>query len=367
MNIFGEEIIGQTHAKAILSGAITSKRIAQSYLFYGDEGVGKESIARAFAKVLNCEEENKPCNSCDSCKKIDSFTHPSVQLIFPVPSNLQPSNMKEGDIREYESLYNEKKKDLSFKFRFDKATSIHLDQIQLIKDEMGKKGFQGKWRVVILLEADRMTQEAGNAFLKILEEPPQNSTFILLTSRPDALLTTICSRCQKIRFTSLTQEEIKKALLKHKDMDLEKANIISALADGSIGRAIHYESEEMEKERNVTSEIIKIIFNKRANPYFLAESLNKNKDRKLVERVIPHLILWYRDLLYAQESLTNRIVNKDRIREINKLAKSLSAEDIRSSLETISEIKDALRNNVYLLIVLVVLLLSLRQIVWKNN
>jgi DNA polymerase III delta' subunit len=171
------DVIGQGPALRMLSGAIKNERVASSYLFAGEQGIGKRFAALNFAKALNCLDTiggdgyEDACESCPSCRKFASGNHPDFLLIEP-----------EGGL-------------------------IKVDRIRRIEETLSLKAFEGRTKVVIVDEADTMNINASNAFLKTLEEPSPKSLIILVSSRPDRLPATIRSRCMRINFRPLSPDD----------------------------------------------------------------------------------------------------------------------------------------------------------------
>ncbi len=193
------DVIGQEKAVAILQGILKKKRLASSYLFCGESGIGKKMAAINFAKAVNCLNlpggsddararflsaaprspggaDYDACDACTSCIKIDSGAHPDIILIGP----------QEGLIK--------------------------IDEVRSIEEALSFRPYEGSKKVVIVDDADTMNQAAANTFLKTLEEPPEDSLIILVSSRPDRLLPTIRSRCSLIVFHPLSLDSCRQIL-----------------------------------------------------------------------------------------------------------------------------------------------------------
>lgn len=165
-----EDIKGQDHAVKFLKTAIKNGKMAHAYIFVGPRGCGRSSLARNFAKAVNCEDsENAPCEACPTCRKIDKGIHPDVKWI---------------------------KKD-------EKASEIKIEQMRDLQGRIILKPYEAKCKIYVIVGAELMNIEAANSFLKTLEEPPANSLLILITERPKDLLPTIVSRCQMVRLRPL--------------------------------------------------------------------------------------------------------------------------------------------------------------------
>ncbi len=198
-------VLGQEQAKLRLAAAFAPDRIGHAYLFTGPDGVGKTLLAQESAKALLCRGEGqRPCGLCQDCRLFAHDGHPDFLLLQP-----------EGESRV-----------------------IKIEQVQDLIRTLSLMPVQGDRRVAILRDADALTEPAANALLKTLEEPPASALLILTSSRPRALLPTLRSRCQEIRFEPLSPEHVR-AILEARS-GLEEADIAAAvrLADGSVDRAL---------------------------------------------------------------------------------------------------------------------------------
>ena len=176
------DVIGHEKQKRILLSGLFRGREATSYLFSGESGIGKATFALQYAKAVNClnpvdtDGLRDSCDRCDSCRKMTSQNHPDLKVVKP-----------EGDV-------------------------IKIDQIREVSEFLSFTPFEGRKKVVVIEEAERMNQPAQNAFLKTLEEPPEDSLIILVTSSEETLLETIRSRCFRIRFSPLGLKETEEVL-----------------------------------------------------------------------------------------------------------------------------------------------------------
>lgn len=194
------DVIGQGKALKILRGAMGRGRVASSYLFAGEQGIGKKLAAINFAKALNCHNPVASgekgiidsCDACPSCKKIDSGAHPDFMLIEP-----DRGMIKIGQIKRSETSRDEDGKPF---FSIEEMLSL--------------KAREARVRVIVLDDADRMNSEAANAFLKTLEEPPDGSLIILVSESPDMLPETIRSRCSRVNFSPLSPAEAEAVIKK---------------------------------------------------------------------------------------------------------------------------------------------------------
>jgi len=191
-----EDLVGQQRAAVVLRNMLRRDRVAHAYLFSGPEGVGKSTAAVLFAKALNCEADNEgaPCESCRACKLIARGTHPDVRT---VTVSTDSGGRRRSEISIDQIRQNPKK---------PKEWPRPLIQDAYLKPAMGP------YKVYIIDPADRLTAEAGNALLKVLEEPPAHVVLILVASESSALLPTVISRCQQVVFQLAGTDEIERYL-----------------------------------------------------------------------------------------------------------------------------------------------------------
>ncbi|MGB0130941.1 ATP-binding protein [Chlorobium sp.] len=218
-------IIGQKQQIRVLQNAIESGRLAHAYLFTGPEASGKESIAFELARVLNCRNsrenpETGSCGTCPDCVQIDTFMHQNIEYVFPVEAALldagegvKKENKKFTEARErYEALIEEKKLNPYLTPSMDRSMGILSEQIVALQQKALYMPSEGSRKIFIISQADRMNPAAANKLLKLLEEPPGHIMFILVSSRPEAVLPTIRSRCQQIRFQRTSPQELRQWL-----------------------------------------------------------------------------------------------------------------------------------------------------------
>lgn len=204
------KILGHAQQVAQLQHIAARQRIAGAYLFAGPRGVGKQRVALTFIAQLLCESEHAPCEQCAICTRIMQQQHPDVFGIGPDDSKATPI--------------------------------IAIDQIRKLQQRIQLHSLEGQYKFILIDQAETMNLAAANAALKMLEEPPAHTHFILLSSQPDRLLTTIRSRCQTVHFHPLPHQHIVKHL-QAQGMELPEATQRSVLADGSLGKALSYPIE----------------------------------------------------------------------------------------------------------------------------
>jgi DNA polymerase-3 subunit delta' len=220
------DIVGHRRLVDLLARSVKSGALPPSLIFAGPSGVGKRLAALSVAQALNCTDPqttidtSDACGVCAACKRIARGVHPDVPIVEP------------GD-----------------------SGSIKIDQIREIVDRAGYRPFEGKRRAVIIDEADALVPAAQNALLKILEEPPPSSIFMLVTARADALLATVTSRCPRLQFRPLPPGDIASVLMRLDHTESE-ARAVAATADGSVGRALEASAGELVEVREIAQRVL---------------------------------------------------------------------------------------------------------------
>lgn len=330
-----KDIKGQETAVQMLKNSITNNHVSHAYLFQGPEGIGKKTTALAFAQTLNClgyqidgmTQGSAPaedaCGSCLSCIKSTNGNHPDVHLIEP------------------------------------EKYSIKIDQIRNLRNKVFYKCYEGKYQVIILDEAQYLTIEASNSLLKVLEEPPERTVFILVASEPGKLPDTIISRCQQIQFQPLSAYTIKELL---GDNDSEKNtnfSLAASLAGGSLSKAKEILAEgEILTERQETLEFTKRLLDHSFSEIILwCEKWDREKQK--VKTILEIMQLWYRDLLvYRTTGREEILINRDYLVDIKNSSQSLTK--INNALLLINESIKHLQYNVSPRLILEVFFMKLK-------
>ena len=232
-----------------LSSAVNNNKVPNAFIFSGIDGTGKEAHAFEFSAFLNCKrvvEKKYPCGDCRSCLKIRSLNHEEIYLIHPTPppKNKSDSNPDQKVIEEIYKNYKQKLQNPYHKIKIGNSKTIPIASIRGLKKKLFFSKSDENWSVVIISDAEKLcTQraEAANSLLKILEEPPERTLFILISSNINLLIPTIQSRCQKIYFKEYSNSELKSYAKKH--LNLDSLDEIIDLSIGSIGQLINTNSD----------------------------------------------------------------------------------------------------------------------------
>ena len=220
------EIAGHAHLKGLIARAAQRGSLPASLIFAGPAGVGKAMVALALAQFVNClsPQGDDACGECASCRRIVRGVHADVLRIEP------------GD-----------------------TGSIKIDQVREAIERAAYRPFEGRRRVVIIDQAEQMGDNAQDAILKTLEEPPNASTFVLVTDTPDTLFPTIRSRCQRLRFGRLSPADVADVLIRHHGYGEADAHAAASLSDGSVGKALEEGSEDFVEARGAALQLLETV------------------------------------------------------------------------------------------------------------
>ena len=232
-----------------LSSAVNNNKVPNAFIFSGIDGTGKEAHAIEFSAFLNCKrvvEKKYPCGDCRSCLKVRSLNHEEIYLIHPTPppKNKSDFNLDQKVIEEIHKNYKQKLQNPYHKVKIGNSKTIPIASIRGLKKKLFFSKSDENWSVVIISDAEKLcTQraEAANSLLKILEEPPERTLFILISSNINLLIPTIQSRCQKIYFKEYSNSELNSYAKKH--LNLDSLDEIIDLSMGSIGQLINTNSD----------------------------------------------------------------------------------------------------------------------------
>lgn len=303
-----DEVVGQTHIIQTLKNAIVQNRIAHAYLFCGPRGTGKTSIAKIFAKTLNCtNSQDAPCGVCENCKMAANGSHPDI-------------------------------------IEIDAASNNGVDEVRNLIDKVKYAPMQGKYKIYIIDEVHMMTSGAFNALLKTIEEPPAHVIFIFATTEPNKVLPTIISRCQRFDFNKVSIHDIKYRLsvvCKNEGIEIDENGLmlIAQLADGGMRDALsildqcvaycssYIDVNDIRKIYGVvTSEDIGKLFYsvyKKDVDSFVKDIQKYSNMGMDIKRLTADFIHMLKDSLildYSENSTLVSDMNKDMIRKYFKLA-----------------------------------------------
>lgn len=307
-----KDVMGHEKPIRLLQRAIAQGKVTHSYLFTGNEGIGKSLVALQFAKALNCLQGENPvdgCDHCSSCKKIDRAIHPDVLLIEP-----------EGQ-------------------------TLKVDQVREMQSALAYRPYEGRRKVFILTAADRMAPHMSNTLLKTLEEPPLHTVIILLAKSPKGILPTILSRCQSIRFNSLPPHLVSHWLMREKRLNEEEARLLASLSEGSPGKALEIKEEisGIPREELLSRWIGSKSFSMEEKEGWIESLPSQRENLHLILEVAKTLL---RDLILIQTTGDHtKLIHADLTEEMEKIAKQWDTPFLLKRMDLLHHASQAIKGN----------------------
>ncbi|MDD3173730.1 MAG: DNA polymerase III subunit delta' [Herbinix sp.] len=327
MQEFGQ-IIGHESIIQHLQNAIISHKVSHAYILHGEEGMGKKLLAAAYAKTLQCEENGIiSCNRCKSCMQTDSNNHPDIIWVT------------------HEKI------------------SIGVDDIRLqVNADIQIKPYNSRYKIYIIDDADKLTEQAQNALLKTIEEPPEYAVILLLTSNIGVILPTILSRCVLLNLKPVDKQVIKEFLMQQHHIPDYIAEVASAFSGGNVGKAIKYaSSEDFEQMKGNVLHILKYIDDMELYEVILGLKF-LTSDKNNIDDYIDLMILWYRDVLMFKATMDpDLLLYRDELTFINKQANIRSYEGIEKIINAMDKAKIRLKANVNFDIAIELMLLTIKE------
>lgn len=322
------QIIGHESIMEHLKNAIQAKKISHAYLFQGEEGMGKKLIASVFAKTLQCEEGGtEPCDHCRSCMQMDSGNHPDIIWVT-----------------------------------HEKA-SIGVDDIRLqVNGDIMVKPYNSPYKIYIIDEAEKLTEQAQNALLKTIEEPPEYAVIILLANNINSILATILSRCVQLNLKPVEKNAIKEFLMTQYKIPDYAARIAADFSGGNVGKAIKYaSSEEFMKVKDNVLHLLKYIDDMEV--YEVVSGLKMFSEGKaVINDYIDLMELWYRDvLMFKATADPNLLLYKEELSFIRKQSNKISYEGLETIISAMEKAKIRLKANVNFDIAIELMLLTIKE------
>jgi DNA polymerase-3 subunit delta' len=301
-------LLGHNWAVDMLRRHIATGEARHAYLFAGPAGLGRRSLALAFARALNCTNPPAPgesCGQCRDCKQITAMAHPDLSVI-------QAEN--EGG-------------------------TLKVEQVREVKRTISLKPYQSKYRIALFLRFQESNPNASNALLKTLEEAPAHAILLLTADNPEALLPTIVSRCEVLRLRPLPLEQVKKEL-ERRGAESGQASLIAHVSGGRPGYAFRLLEDKslLEFRGQRLDDLQKLLTASRVDKFAYAEKLAKEKD--VMRQVFLVWQSFWRDVLLRTAKADSPLANVDRAEEIETLAKKL---DLPAARQRVKETERAIQ------------------------
>ncbi len=341
-------IIDQERPIRILTALLSHGTLPHALLFTGIPGVGKQATALALAMACNCMEKKsgekpevkssrrqvadrssnlissvEPCGSCRSCRKIQAGNHPDIIQIKPV------------------------------------GKLINIAQVRDLCSTLAMKPYEASTRIAILHDAQSMNPSAGNALLKILEEPPEQTVLVLLATQTQDLLPTIVSRCQQIRFNPISRAYLEKLLIEEHGLETGNARAIATMAGGSLTRAVAMFAENWVDRRNwILGELKELSSRPGGHILALAEKISSEKGK--IPETLEIIKSWLRDLVMAK-TYPDKILNQDILQDIQLASHNMETNSLLSKIELVQSTQNSIPTNPNIRLLLEVMLMRLAK------
>lgn len=316
------EIAGHNKIKDVLARAAVANRVGHAYIFEGQRGVGKCSVAMAFAQRLVCENPNggEACGICTSCSRCNSKNHPDIQLVT-------------------NQLYDPSKKTVDI---------LLVDTIRDMKRDVYIKPYESERKIYIIPKADTMNISSQNSLLKVLEEPPEYCTIILLAENSNSFLPTILSRAVTLKFFPNSEDEVREWLVKNSsETDTEKIDVAARLCGGSIGKAkeLLESTETVQLRDEFIDRVFALSGGARRSIYDFSLFLKQNKDEiSFLMNVLQEI---FRDVLYIKQGDSiDRAANSDKKIKLQKFADYIHTKNSVKLLELLIKYNDYFSKNI---------------------
>ncbi len=367
-SVLWPRVIGQARVKRTLLSALRTGRLAHAYLFYGPEGVGKDAMALELARILHCERGGESaCGECDSCLRAAAMQHPDIQLITALPTGKSEekddpplSKLTADDIAMIREEYRKKGENPYYRLDIPRALVIKISSVREVRREAALTSYGGKRRIFVISRAEDMEDAAANALLKTLEEPAGDCLILMTTANREALLPTIISRCQQVRFDPLGAEEIGRALIERQGVDPSRATLISRLSNGSYSRALELLSTDVFEERSFAVEFIRnALSGNAARVIDDTDRIASWKNRDQVQRFLVTILMWFRDAMVLKEG--GKIINLDQEEDLRRFLTRNPQADILAAIAETERALSLLDRNAYIKLVLYTLATRLRR------
>lgn len=325
-----KDIIGQESIKKHLQTAIKTGNLSHAYIINGEYGSGRQTIASALAKTIQCQsktDDTDACGVCTSCKQAESHNHPDIKYITH-----DKTSISVNDIREQ------------------------------LNNDISIKPYSSEYKIYIIPDANKMTEQAQNALLKTIEEPPVYAIIILLTENCDSLLPTIRSRCVTLTINPVEKDKICTYLENKFQLEPEQAQIAANYCQGNIGKAIRFASSSDFIE--MKNQVLKLL--KNLDSMDIASIIDTIKEfsthKNDINDYLDLMLLWYRDVLMLKVTKdANLLLYSDEYSAISEQATKRDYENIENIIAAIDKAKVRLKANVNFDVTIELMILAMKD------
>tara|TARA_B100000029_G_scaffold157003_2_gene152246 strand:+ start:3628 stop:4761 length:1134 start_codon:yes stop_codon:yes gene_type:complete len=348
---------------------VDNKKIGNAYIFSGSEGSGKEALAIAFGQLLNCNYKGtRPCEKCSSCIRFNKLQHESLNLIVPLPQSRTSKNEMDNSVLSIlNQEINTKSADHYYKIKIPKAKRILIQSIRALRKTLYLKSEQNFRKVVLIFDAHFLSAgqaESANALLKLLEEPPSNTTLILVTDYKELLLPTIISRCQSLGVPKFSDSFIQ-TWLRSKKVAEEKIFLISGLSGGNIHQARFLIEQPLTDLINQLNEILRSILNKNPELWYSfinAYSRMANVKPDSFKFYFGFLTIWFQSVYRKKMGMSDPLHKTELGKKIDKFNYKYNNARLLDIVLELEDVIFAIQDNLYMPLRLTNMILNIQKL-----
>jgi DNA polymerase-3 subunit delta' len=370
-----ESVIDQEHIGRMLLTAFGSGHLPHAMLFVGPEGVGKDAAALELARLLLCPN-GKGDDNCSSCRRAAKIGHPDLQFVVPLPRSSGSTSDEPLGVKLKASTEEDLIAQLKLKaqnpyhvIQLTNARYILIDQIRALKRMVSLRSYEHGAKVYIISQAHCLTDEAQVSLLKILEEPPPNTYIILTVTTETALLPTIRSRCQQVKFPPLSTAAIETALVEHNGVESDRARMISKMADGSYRRAVDILNDDSILQRDDVLGFLRAAYT--GKPLELHNCIIRLTQRRGVneiEEALKSMLSFLHDAWTLKiDETCDALAFADNRDTVLRFSKTLMLKDLEQFEGQVEEAIEDIRGNLIPSLVLITLGFHIHRLFHKNK
>ncbi|MDP6776389.1 MAG: DNA polymerase III subunit delta' [Candidatus Latescibacteria bacterium] len=343
--MFEQSVVGQARALRTLRRVLGGERMPHAMLFYGPEETGKVAAALETARSLHCDDGSAgACNTCRSCRKTAAMNHPDFSVLLPFP--VRTSQEAEWDLvqKVIEDPYGYP--------ALERSATISVDRIRELQRRFSYGSYEGAWRTAVILHADQMRPEGANALLKTLEEPPDRSLLLLTAHSVEALLPTLVSRCQAVKYPALSSQEVSGALVNRWSIGADVADFVARASGGNLRRAIAQADADLEDIQDRAYRFLEALIWGEEYPTYAALE-NLASDRQKAIGLLEASGIWLRDVLVYSHGGRPQVLHHSRLEDLERLSHVFDLERLSQALGKVQSLLDMNQRHVNLLVGLV--------------
>ena len=350
-----KEIFGHQNVKNHLINSVQQNRVSHAQLFLGSEGSGSLALAVAYAQYINCENklEEDSCGTCASCRKYEKLIHPDLHFSYPFYASKEKKIEIATDIIEdwRKAFLQNPYLGLNFwREQLDagnKQANINIAEAHDIIKKLSLKSFEAEYKVLIMWLPEYLDTQ-GNALLKLIEEPPAKTLFLLVAENQDKIINTIISRTQLVKINKLQHDEMKNYLIQEKNLDPTSANEISFIADGNVQEALNLIDQQRSNETfSLLVQWLRFIVTDNGLELIKLSDDNLSKlGRENQKSFLLYTINMFRQIILMQQGLRNLVfLQEQELAFVEKFSELFQFEQLEQAIELVEKTHYGIERN----------------------